>query len=279
MQWGAAVAAAIFVVLAALTIIYGGARVPIAIATAVAMGPGVGFYAAGYRGRLATDWLAVHCDASAKSLGQIKGGRECPPTREFREGQFLTVVACACLAYVIFYYVCALRLAATANDLTAPLILVTVTTSVTVGALGLAAVRYARYIRMITLLKAALEQERRDLRLIEGLHRAAFRDEQLFEPAGSIFVMIGIMATFLGLAAGLANLDLLSFFRGGEQDAVIASLSTFVACMALGLGVSMLGVGVALAAQWLRGNGPSESTDELLQKAGKLLKSLPADGS
>jgi len=46
-----------------------------------------------------------------------------------------------------------------------------------------------------------------------------------------------------------------------------ASLAAFVACMGLALGMSMLGVMTALAAQWLRGYGAGEGTDDLLARA------------
>jgi hypothetical protein len=131
---------------------------------------------------------------------------------------------------------------------------------------------------------------------LKKLRAAVFRDEQLYEPAGNIFVTMGITATFLGLAVGLSTLDLTAIIQGvgnaadaaagnamlpDGQSAVIqqadsgkdfSSLVSFVGCMGLALGISMLGVLMAMAAQWLRGYAPPEGTDAILARATVVLE-------
>ena len=84
---------------------------------------------------------------------------------------------------------------------------------------------------------------------------------------------MGIMATFLGLAVGLVTLDLGEITKKGGGDT--SSLWSFVGCMGLALGMSMLGVLTAMAAQWLRGHGPAEDTGTLLARAAGRLAPKP----
>jgi hypothetical protein len=140
-------------------------------------------------------------------------------------------------------------------------------------------VRFANYVSLITSLKAVLDNAERPSSpesklLLERLHDAAFRDDQIYEPAGNIFVTMGITATFLGLAGGLVSIDLRALAQGGNAD----SLSTFVAYMGLALGMSMLGVVTAMSAQWLRGQGPKESTESLLVRATQWLRGPQVEG-
>ena len=130
------------------------------------------------------------------------------------------------------------------------------------------AARYASFVKMITGLDAIIADCRArpaavKLAAIQQHHDAAFRDEQLYEPAGNIFVTMGITATFLGLAVGLATLDLNAIVE--RRD--FATLYSFIGCMGLALGISMLGVIDAMAAQWLRGQGPRIDTEALLARA------------
>jgi hypothetical protein len=135
---------------------------------------------------------------------------------------------------------------------------------------------------------------------IDSERRVAVKGENLYEPPGNIFVIVGITATFLGLAVALITLDLPSLFTASAdnsseiadaiynqapngadgQDRVadgkaLLAINTFIACMGLSLGMSMLGVLHTVAAQWLRGHGPNETTDALLAQAALARREAP----
>ena len=264
-----------------------GIHPPAIIAAAIYIGSVIGFLLGGYRMTLGHDWVAARCGLLAEDFRELG---EC----EVREGHFLTLCALAITCYIAFYawaasiFAAPVAVVATASVPVADLIgdspipwYIVLITTVMVGVLSACSCRYAAYMRMATMLQEGLDKGMRaDDRLITRLRKCVFRMEQLYEPPGNIFVTIGITATFLGLATGLVTLDLFSFFPvKGEVDGdttlrsarAIASLRGFVGCMGLALGLSMLGVLTSMFAQWLRGYGPSESTEALLDRATKPL--------
>jgi hypothetical protein len=227
---------------------------------------------------------------------------------EVKRGQFLSFSYVCIALYLIAYLVALERLSLARSN--AGWLVIGVT-AVTLGAQMFFCVRYAAYVRLIAALKCVVDDKSRyfmvddmldrdrelGFKRLEQLRDAAFRDEQLYEPPGNIFVTVGITATFLGLAVGLATLDLTAITQGGGNVAMVreganvianvvgdnvtaapvegakdlSSLISFIGCMGLALGVSMLGVLMAMAAQWLRGYGPAESTDAILARATKIL--------
>jgi len=122
-------------------------------------------------------------------------------------------------------------------------------------------------VRLMRLLEAELENKEPDESRIYALRTPIFRSEQLYEPAGNIFVTVGITATFLGLAVGLVTLDLRALLDATSNVERARPLTAFIGCMGLALGVSMLGVITALAAQCLRGQGAAQTTESLLARA------------
>ncbi|HEX6374552.1 MAG TPA: hypothetical protein VFZ91_02415 [Allosphingosinicella sp.] len=255
-------------------------KIPVYLTAIVTGGAVLGFVIGGYRIRLNDAWLAKQCGLVAADLKDI----EIDP--EKKEGIFLTVTTICIAVYLIFYWYAVRMFVSSTNSASeTPMSwLIVAITFVTMACFAICAVRYAGYIRMITVLKGALERSELEPRTLRMLRQGVFRREQLFEPPGNLFVTLGITATFLGLAVGLVSLDLSKFFPPpGENPAQTAmrgsetlkSLRSFVGCMGLALGMSMLGVVTAMAAQWLRGYGPSQSTDELLTLAAK----RPATGA
>ena len=124
---------------------------------------------------------------------------------------------------------------------------------------------------MVTLLAGALKQNPRSKETIRKLKAEVFRYDQLYEPAGNVFVTVGIMATFLGLAVGLVTVDLSSMTEG-TPEAMVLTLKSLITCMGLGLGVSLLGVILALLSQGLRGHGPRQTTEAILEMAVSILE-------
>lgn len=259
-----------------------GFRPPAIIAGAIFVGAVAGFVLGGYRTTLKHDWIAARCGLLAEDFSELG-------EHDVREGHFLTLCALAIALYITFY-------AWAASIFSAPLVAsaavpapsvavadwpipwyVVLITTVMVGVFSAFSCRYAAYMRIATMLEEGLDKGMRtDSRLIARLRKCVFRMEQLYEPPGNVFVTVGITATFLGLAVGLVTLDLFSFFpvkgEGVTQTALrsaraVASLRGFVGCMGLALGLSMLGVLTSMFAQWLRGYGPGETTEALLDRA------------
>lgn len=194
-----------------------------------------------------------------------------------RNEAFISVSYFAVCFYVLFYYFVISRFQTPAGGGGYPLSWPIVGfTGGTIAAQMFFTVRYASYVKMAAVVGLQLASRAtftaNDMQLLHKLNGASFRDEQLYEPAGNLFVTLGIMATFLGLAMGLVTLDLRSIAEGGS----IASLSSFIGCMGLALGASMLGVLIALWSQWLRGFGPSEPTEELLGRSRRTVDAATA---
>lgn len=217
--------------------------------------------------------------------------RQCKSTSAFseldtREASFILFCAALNTAYVVMYY---FALQSFVGEEQSPIWHVrwgvAAMTAVTLGFLCYFSVGYSSYVKLTKVLEKGLEKKvrRQDIRVFSD---AVFRGEQWYDPPGNIFVSVGITATFLGLAVGLVTLDIGGLFgsqgdvtnsiqattngqspNAPTSDEVKASLRSFVACMGLALGVSMLGIMIAIAAQWLRGYGASESTEELLGRA------------
>ena len=153
---------------------------------------------------------------------------------------------------------------------------VVLVTGVTLFAMAFLSMQHACYVKSTKLLENAISKNRKDA--VEILRKFVFRAEQLFEPAGNIFVTAGITATFLGLGLGLIMLDPVGIVAAGrasdatgvvpvDRSAITSSLRSFLGCIGLALGMSMLGVVTAMAAQWLRGYGANNSTEDLLKNA------------
>lgn len=217
---------------------------------------------------------------------------------------FLSVTIIITCLYVLFYFLAMMSMSAHIRRGSGlPLdFKVLIISAATVGAFGYFSVRYAAYVKMTKRLENALKQAPKDRNrdLIEVLREAVFRGEHLYEPAGNIFVTVGITATFVGLAVALVILDLPSLLGQADgntaaQVAVgidqtglspdqleeqrraqaMASMTSFVGCMGLALGMSMVGVMTAMAAQWLRGLGASKSTEDLITEADAFLEAKP----
>lgn len=220
------------------------------------------------------------CGLSVSQVQKLSSGE---PTKE---GYFLIIIWLMIAAYALGYGYAVWKFAQSAPESTAPVSFpVALITGVTIGALAFFAVRYAAYVRTTKLLDAALINLPKHQGIIDYLRESVFRGEQLYEPPGSLFVTIGITATFLGLSAALVNLDLPGLLQLSNQagtanpDAAAAALRSFVGCMGLALGVSMLGVMTAVAAQWLRGHGAERSTEELLVRARVTYAELVAEAA
>lgn len=192
-----------------------------------------------------------------------------------KKNVFLALVAGLTCAY-LFGFLVALEKFPASNANAWPLPLhVALVTAGTIGLQMYFAVRYASFVRMLVALDAVLsdiEDAAAKLPTLRWLRRSLFRDEQLYEPSGNIFVTMGITATFLGLAVGLATMDLAAVAKSKD----LSSVSSFIGCMGLALGISMLGVLSAMSAQWFRGHGPTLSTDLLLERALCAIESAPA---
>ncbi|HWD27188.1 MAG TPA: hypothetical protein VG387_08485 [Rhizomicrobium sp.] len=155
-----------------------------------------------------------------------------------------------------------------------------IATGVSIFGLAFVAVRYACFLRLTLILEAvtahfAKPPELRDTTKFHGimpstlddLQQAVFRMETLYEPPGNIFVTIGIMGTFLGLAFGLSTLPLDSMMHSDFKTAVTQSVP-FVRSMGLALGISTTGVIAALAAHfWRSWSGPPDSIEGLVSRA------------
>jgi len=193
------------------------------------------------------------------------------------EGIFLTFVTTTNCIYIYFYYWAAGNFAAlSSGDATGPIHWgVATLTAATIGVSIFFAVRYAAYVGLMRLLEADLNSLKPDESRIYALRTPIFRADQLYEPAGNIFVTVGITATFLGLAVGLVTLDLRALLDATTSEATARPLMAFIGCMGLALGVSMLGVTSALAAQCLRGQGAAETTESLLARAAKHCEAVP----
>ena len=158
------------------------------------------------------------------------------------------------------------------------------------AALGMAyaAARYTAFVRLLALFDFLLLPGNRSLRnvLLPKVSERVHREETWFEPPGNIFVTIGLASTFMGLAAALGSMDISHFLALHKPDATPAEaqaatdgamreLTIFLRCMSLGLGMSMLGVLVAITAQRFRGiSGPATTTDELLETCYSARKEL-----
>jgi hypothetical protein len=188
-----------------------------------------------------------------------------------KEGSFLTISSALICFYILGYYASIWKFADGMADTDWPVNpVIAGVTSVTLGFLGFFLVKYSAFVRTTKLLETAVATLPRAHPLVERLRNSVFRGEQLYEPPGNIFVTVGITATFLGLAAALVNLDLHELLRTApNRNAAAGALSSFVGCMGLALGVSMLGVMTSVAAQWLRGHGSMIPTDELLGRASR----------
>ena len=70
------------------------------------------------------------------------------------------------------------------------------------------AARYTLYVKLLAYLDRALSPSHKMDDECRGFMRACLRrEEALFEPAGNVFVTVGIAATFIGLAVSLGTLD------------------------------------------------------------------------
>jgi hypothetical protein len=213
-------------------------------------------------------------DALANLIVSESQERKLAPTPPTYEGYFLIIVWIMIGTYILGYTYAVWKFAHSSGTSEAPVSMpVAAITGITVGALAFFAVRYAAYVRMTRLLEAALIELPKQQHIIDHLRKAVFQGDQLYEPPGNVFVTVGITATFLGLAAALVNLDLpglLELSNGSENvdpGKAAGALRSFVGCMGLSLGVSMLGVTTAVAAQWLRGHGSRRCTEDLLARA------------
>ena len=215
-------------------------------------------------------------------------------------GSFISITVLLAAFYIIFYFLAVYSMSRHIDsETTSPIdTKVLILSAVTIGVFGIFSVRYANHVKMTWRLETALAAppETRNRDLIEVLRAAVFRGEHLYEPPGNIFVTVGITATFVGLAVALVILDLPSLLgqasagdtaeaanavqQAAKTPAVLeeerrvramASLTAFVGCMGLALGMSMLGVMTAMAAQWLRGLGASRCTDDLVAEADRYL--------
>lgn len=209
-----------------------------------------------------------------KSYGNIK-----------EYGKFLILVCSFTFLYICAFYYALSKFVKDAPTEISPIRPeVSLITGATVGLMVYFAVRYAAYVRMTRFLEQALRLGAPP-GVIKSLRDLVYREEQLYEPPGNIFVTVGITATFLGLAFGLISLDISAFVQpvnaaveeaaldggngiaGASPGQLAVSLQSFVGCMGLALGVSMLGVIAAMGAQWLRGHGATKPTDELVAMA------------
>jgi len=227
----------------------------------------VAAFFAGYRGRLDDSWSVGEGYPVAK-LVKVE--------RPQKEGLFLFRASLLLTAYVGFFFVSARMAQANLgqSDFPPAYIVVGIIAAVTMGAFSWFSVCYARHNRRSSLLKGGLDEcftasvtqeQRRSL--VGHLYNEVSKDDHIFEPPGNIFVTMGIMATFLGLAIGLVTLDLSAMLRPeGGDTAARAALQSFMACIGLALGSSMVGVLMALFAQVLRGHGPSECSEDLLRR-------------
>jgi hypothetical protein len=177
--------------------------------------------------------------------------------------------------------------------------------SVVVNAIAIAGIlfvtiRYAEYVRLLSIAYVlchdfkTFEQTPSDGRAPISIDDARkirdtiFKRETLFEPPGSLFVVIGITGTFMGLALGLTTLPLREILDVGNFRDPITHLPyssaeagrkalelamPFVRSMGLALGISTMGVIGSVAAQWLRGfSGPAASTEQVLANADELIR-------
>lgn len=232
-------------------------------ALAVVVGASVGFLVGGYRISLNGNWLVPLYGVESDDWSTAKRAEK------LHEGAYLGLVSAFIALYALFYWYAARGFAqsvqASASEPPIPFAIALVT-AMTVGALAACSARYAAYIRSATCLSVLVDSEHTDEKALRRVRVAVFRSEQLFEPPGNVFITLGIMATFLGLALGLVTLDLGQFLVQRPNTGVaMSSLKSFIGCMGLALGVSMLGVATALAAQWLRGYGPAVATEDLLE--------------
>lgn len=238
-------------------------------------------------GSVAGGWQAARIDPKFKDRNFSDEGREKLDHYESRKDFFLFVVWTFTAIYIAGLLVAIHKFPVPKGWWPLPLSpLVTTVTFFTIGFQMYFAVRYASFVKMLVGLASrvsdapgATNASGKPPVSIETLRRSVFRDEQLYEPPGNVFVTMGITATFLGLAVGLATLDLTAVIPPLENatDVLVpkpapnreglSALSSFIGCMGLALGVSMLGVVIAMAAQWLRGHGPSLPTDILLERA------------
>lgn len=196
-----------------------------------------------------------------------------------KKNTFLSIASGFTCLYVGGFLIAIERFPAVGHDGWPLSLLVIGVTAATIGAQTYFAIRYASFIRMLTALGTLMADGRRNLAqtkrdMIADLRESVFRDEQLYEPPGNIFVTMGITATFLGLAVGLSTMDLTAIAK--KQD--FSTATSFIGCMGLALGISMLGVLVAMASQWLRGHGPRLSTELLLERALEAVEAPAAPG-
>lgn len=226
---------------------------------------------------LAGGWAGAHVgrshpkdiDVAFKNIS----GRDVDSVRDSynkKRGIFLSTTVGFFAIYVIGYLFAHMKLAMTMGINWAFVVAIT---ALTLGIQMYFCARYASFVGATSILKALADDRRevQNLKLnqLKELHSAVFRDEQIYEPPGNVFVTMGITATFLGLSVGLATLDLTAITH--ETDKNLASLYSFVGCMGLALGVSMLGVLMAMMSQWLRGHGPAERTEALLDRVAVLI--------
>lgn len=103
----------------------------------------------------------------------------------------------------------------------------------------------------------------------DDLRREVFAASQVYEPAGNIFVLIGIGTTFLSLSFGLITLDPRQILA-----AEVVALQKFIACMGLALGVSVLGIIAAVLSQYMRAASASKPTEDILEEASTSVQDL-----
>jgi len=258
--------------------IYTHAHVAAILAAAfVAIGSIVGYFAGGALARTVDRSI----DQDIRKRGGSKLLQSIDSNLDTRYDNFLTFSAIATGLYITMYFE-AIKSFEVGPDAILGLPVnpvIVLVTAITIFFLNLFCVRYASYVKMTKCLESVVREapERQRLpdekALIDSVREVVFRDAQLYEPPGNVFVTVGITATFLGLAIALIGLDLPGLLESRARST--ASLAAFVACMGLALGMSMLGVMTALAAQWLRGYGAGEGTEDLLMRADRCVVPIP----
>lgn len=290
---------------------YFGYRVPAAGTTLVFIGAIAGICFGKYHPKLDDKWLPKSCGLTADDLTKVGNHHDfvadsdkdtrSPP---YKEGYFLLFSTIFIGLYILFFLWCgalnlpsyrefervalgfpiapplvngeplppALQVKLDAATLSAfrSYLVICGTTAGVVGVLAFHAGRHALFVRMITLLGGAVRMSPKPHKVIRKLKVEVFRYDQFYEPAGNVFVTVGIMGTFLGLAVGLATINL-SDLANGIPLAMVTTLKSLITCMGFGLGVSLLGVILALLSQGLRGHGPRRSTEDLLDEAARAL--------
>ena len=154
-------------------------------------------------------------------------------------------------------------------------------TGLAIFSLAFVTARYAGFLRLISILDVLCDRlcsvrhnarpsglESLGWTHVDEIQKAVFRMETLYEPPGNMFVTIGIMGTFLGLAFGLSTLPLSQMMATHDIAVGVGLAVPFVRSMGLALGISTTGVIAALAAHlWRSWGGPPAAVDELISRA------------